>query len=120
MKTRLMTFFISIVLSAGAGYSADMKYVVAYPVPFNPRSNVLTIGYPSSHSGVTSYNVKVEIFDINGDRVAEKKRSLLPLKWNGRNSGGRMVKPGMYILKVTLENDEGDYGKKIIRILVDY
>ncbi len=101
-------------------YSLDMKALVAYPVPYDPGKGVLTIGYPLGHGGATAFNIKVAIYDINGDLVVEKSRSQLPLKWNGRNKSGRRVKRGMYILKVTVENDEGVYGRKILRILVDY
>ena len=66
-------------------------------------------------------SVKLDIFDINGDRVISKNLSSLPAKWNGRNSRGIRVKPGLYIIKVVVENTaEATYGKKIIRILVNY
>ncbi len=119
MKRGILTFII-LLLVCSAGFSFDMKNIVAYPVPFNPRNGVLTVGYPASYSGASADQVKVVIYDINGDRVIEKNRSQLPLYWNGRNRSGRLVKPGMYIIKVTVENENGDYGKKIIRILINY
>jgi len=102
-------------------YAFDMKDIIAYPVPFNPQQKTLTIGYKAGSSlSLSGYKVKATIYDINGDLVLEKSRSQGPLIWNGRNSSGRFVKPGLYILKVEVEDDNGDYGKKIIRILVDY
>lgn len=96
----------------------NMKEVIAYPVPFNPKKTILNIGETAPVAG---YIIRAEIFDINGDRVCEKSGSNMQLIWNGRDDSGRYVKPGLYIVKVTVENSStGDYGKKIIRILVDY
>ncbi len=119
MKKTAILSLVSIFLIAGPLYSFDMTNVVAYPVPFNPQSKVLTVGYPGG-AVLSGYTVRVEIFDINGDLVVKKVRSQIPLKWNGRRGNGKRVKPGLYILRIRIENDEGDYGKKLIRILVDY
>ena len=92
-----------------------MKDVIAFPVPFNPKKqNRLEI------SGVVfTGSIKVVIFDINGDIVIKKRGSQFPVYWNGRNGSGRYVKPGLYIIRVVAENDS-EYGKKNIRILVNY
>lgn len=92
----------------------DMNNVIAYPVPFNPVKGTLKIANPDS------YIIEVNIYDINGDLVCTKTGNVNPVIWNGRDSSGRYVKPGLYIIKVTAENSSGDYGKKTIRILVDY
>ena len=61
---------------------------------------------------------------INGDRVFGRTYSEMGatgIKWSGRNTKGDYVRPGMYILKLVLENySTGEYKKKIIRILVQY
>ncbi len=99
-------------LCAGA---YDMKNVIAYPVPFNPKKTTLKIANPSG------YDLKAEIYDVNGDLVCEKRGSSTTVIWNGRNADGKLVKPGLYIIRITVEESStGDYGKKIIRILVDY
>ncbi len=120
MKLLKTIFLFSFIFLGMGAYSLDMKDVVAYPVPYDPHKGVLTIGYPAGYSGSTAFNIKVVVYDINGDIVVERDRAQLPLKWNGRNKSGRRVKRGMYLLKVTVENDDGEYGRKIIRILVDY
>ncbi len=92
--------------------------IIAYPVPYNPRLGVLTIRDVTN----TGFNkIKVEVLDINGDLVYRQLYPLLPAVWNGRNGKGRTVKPGLYILKISLEDIfTGLEGKKIIRILVQY
>ncbi len=99
-------------------YAFDMTNIIAYPVPFNPQKKKLNIGY--APPAVGSHSIKIGIYDINGDSVIKKTGNSFPLVWNGRNSSGKFVKPGLYIIKVEVDDDDGDYGKKIIRILVDY
>ncbi len=119
LKNKIV-LLLMLALSQGA-YAFDMTDIVAYPVPFNPQKKTLTIGYPvGSPLTFTSKTIRVSIYDINGDLVIERSRSANPLIWNGRNSSGRFVKPGLYILKIEIDDDNGDYGKKMIRILVDY
>lgn len=109
---------ILIILPANV-YSFDMKTIIAFPVPFNPKiHDYLTIGTKTGSAG-TMDKVKIEIYDINGDSVFKRDYSSLNVNWNGRNNNGKIVRPGLYIIKVTLENSAtGAYGKKIIRILV--
>lgn len=115
-----LSFVIILVSISTLLFAIDMDKIVAYPVPFNPKKTVLKIDNPSS-PGASTHTIHVEIFDINGDLVTRKNSSSLPVLWNGRNNSGRHVKPGMYIIKVEAEDSTtGDYGKKNIRILVNY
>jgi hypothetical protein len=99
-------------------HALDMDGVIAYPVPYNPEKLPLTI---EDRKGTLVASVKVEVFDINGDTVYRKGHSTFgKIYWGGRNSSGRMVKPGLYIIKITAESETGDYGTKILRILVNY
>jgi flagellar hook assembly protein FlgD len=119
MKIRLLTALLIIFIS-NTLFAIDMDKIAAYPVPFNPKKiNKITVGYPAGVTGNADYNIKIEIFDINGDFVAKRTGSQFPVYWNGRNHSGRYVKPGMYIIKVVAENDN-EYGRKTIRILVNY
>jgi len=119
MRAIYKIIFITILLMSHVVYAFDLKNVAAYPVPFNPQKhNRITVDVPGSSLG--AHNVKVAVYDINGDLVLEKTGSAFPFYWNGRNSTGRFVKPGLYILKIEVDDENGDYGKKIIRILVDY
>jgi flagellar hook assembly protein FlgD len=58
------------------------------------------------------------VYDINGDLVRTLKGSSGDVYWNGRNGAGRLVKPGLYIIKVEIEGSDGNYGKKMLRIIV--
>jgi len=116
MKNKII--LIIMLIFSNAVYAYDMKNIAALPVPSNPqKGNPLTIG---STAGSEPHTVRVEIFDINGDSVIKKSGSGIPVYWNGRNGSGRFVKPGLYIIKIEIDDSTGDYGKKVIRILVNY
>lgn len=119
MKFRNKMIIILMLTLSQSLYALDMKNIVAYPVPFNPQKTKLTVGDPGAVPGAP-HKIKFSIYDINGDTVLSKSLSQLPVKWNGRNGSGKLVKPGLYIIKVEIDDDDGDYGKKVIRILVDY
>jgi hypothetical protein len=113
--------FLLIIFHGGVIYSLNMDNIIAYPVPFNPNIQVLKIGYKPAVPPDTVDTVTIEIFDINGDTVFLREYSSLnnPVIWNGYNNSGKKVKPGLYIIKVTIENSQsGARGLKIIRIVV--
>jgi len=95
--------------------------IAAWPVPFNPSRQTLTIDYAPEATKDTPApdRIKLEIFDINGDLVYEGQYSGLPVIWNGRNMSGIMVHPGLYMLKLRVEQSAlGTLGRRIIRIVV--
>ena len=118
MKLTNRIIFIFILITSQAAYAFDLKNLAAYPVPFNPQKKTLTVDNPAGSLG--AHKVIISIYDINGDLVIKKSLSAFPVKWNGRNNTGRYVKPGLYIIKVEVDDDDGTYGKKMIRILIDY
>ncbi len=121
---KLKTFAALLVLVAIPFVSVnayDMKNVVAYPVPFNPKKDTMQLGEPDPSTYLNGVPVEAVIYDINGDVVRTLSGTGPRLSWNGRDGNGRYVKPGLYLIKITAEDPStGDYGKKIIRILVDY
>lgn len=116
-----MKFFSYLLLflffSVSLLHAVDIKNVAAYPVPFDPRKGVMRIADPGDLSGSDIF--KVGVFDINGDLVVNISGSGLCI-WNGRRINGEYVKPGLYILKVEINDNAGGYWKKLIRVLVKY
>ena len=117
----LVLFFSFQIFHPREARPLNVHNIIAYPVPFNPRIQVLKIGYKPSVPPDTVDTVTIEVFDINGDSVFLREYSSLnnPVIWNGYNNSGKRVKPGLYIIKVTVENSQsGERGLRIIRILV--
>lgn len=117
----LFLFFSFQIFHPREAHPLSVHNIIAYPVPFNPRIQVLKIGYKPSVTPDTVDTVTIEVFDINGDSVFLREYSSLnnPVIWNGYNNSGKRVKPGLYIIKVTVENSQsGERGLRIIRIVV--
>ena len=114
IKTIIVMMCACCVVCSGA-LALDMSGVIAYPVPYNPDRGPLTIKVPEGDS------IKIQIYDINGDSVYNRAgANNTDNLWSGRNNSGKRIKHGLYIIKVTAEDNLGSYGKKLIRILVDY
>lgn len=101
-------------------FSLNAENIIAYPVPFNPNINkILRIGYKQGITPETIDKVSVRIYDINGDTVFTREYSSLNISWNGRNQKGSLVKSGLYIIHITIENTStGEYSSRKIRILI--
>jgi len=127
MKNILPALMLLLFTVPAGSQSYNYNKLIAYPVPFKPRVHQkLTVGWGNPEPGPQNGNIKMQIYDINGDTVLNRNISSLPYYWNGRNGSGRMVSPGLYILKIEVEDlrpapgDDGykKYSKKIIRIIV--
>ncbi len=105
-------------------HALDTRNIIAYPVPFNPLKGSVRYITFGNEPGKTALNIdkfQLEIYDINGDLVIRRTYNSSSAVWNGRNERGKLVKPGLYIVKVTVENSSnGDFGRKFIRVLIRY
>lgn len=125
---RRLTFILLLIACTAfpvhEAFALDTGNLIAYPVPFNPRKGTvkyITIGNDPAKPPLVIDRFKIEIFDINGDFVCTRHYNTSSATWNGRNDNGTLVKPGMYIIKATVENSStGDFGRKTIRILINY
>ena len=89
------------VISAGDKSVLPEGYELAdnFPNPFNPET---TIRFRTPQTGV----VRLEIFNILGQKVAELVNRELPsgehaARWNGANSSGEQVASGFYFYRLT-------------------
>lgn len=103
----------------------NMSGVHAYPVPFNPKKSGASKAIALKGFSCLDCSVKMEVFDINGDKVVSRTFNIASYEiknaWNARNVSGKLVSPGMYIIKLSVENSsDGDFGQKIIRVLIAY
>jgi hypothetical protein len=91
------------------GPSPDLSRVKAYPVPFNPVQEALTI------DNLTE-SAMIRIFDVTGQLIGTIPYSTADGRafWDGTNSGGRRVASGVYLLDIN-----SPQGRKIIKIAVE-
>lgn len=112
---------ISFMLTSSVAFSLNADKIVAWPVPFNPNRHVLTIDYaPEFQKDVPAPDkIHLAIFDINGDKVFENSYSSLPIYWYGRNMRGNVVQPGLYIIRLIVEQSSlGTFQRRTIRVVI--
>ena len=92
-----------------------LSSVETAPNPFSPNSDGINDQMQISYSLLRLTDatpVEAEIYNLAGQRV----RSLSPeagasalyqLAWDGRDDGGKMAAPGLYILRIAVEADGG-------------
>ncbi|MBN2401014.1 MAG: hypothetical protein JXN64_01315 [Spirochaetes bacterium] len=122
IKLKFFLIIILLCLPLSIIFAQDFNKLIAYPVPFKPsQGQNLTIGFGKPETVYSSVKLTFKIYDINGDSVYSRKLNNVPFLWNGRNGRGKIVSPGLYILKIEIEdlNNNQKYTKKIIRILVN-
>ncbi len=73
-----------------------------YPNPFNPSTKI-------RYSLPAAGNVKLSVYNINGEEVAQLLNTSQPAgnyeaEWNGRNLSGQRVASGIYFYTLTSEN----------------
>ena len=79
-------------------YPEEISLYQNYPNPFNP---VTTISYDLSYSALIS----IDIYDMNGDLVAELFKDYQNaghhfINWNGTNNNGQLVSAGIYFYSI--------------------
>ncbi len=87
-----------------------------YPNPFNPSTSIL-LEMPARAQ------VRTAVFDIVGREVAvimegEAGPGRLPIRWDGRDSGGRPVASGVYLVRATVSGQGAGAGVTMVRKLL--
>jgi hypothetical protein len=102
---------------ARAGHAYHSKGIILWPIPYYPGIGVVQI---NDFAGVAFNNVKMKIYNIDGDEVYSSRWPGYPAMWNGRNSDGDRVDPGMYTVKIESNNIfNGLRGTKTVSILAN-
>jgi hypothetical protein len=82
---------------------SPIKGLKIYPNPFNPEVNI-------SFSTTTNNNVKINIYNIRGQKITTLYDGKLSagqhtFHWNGKDSNGRSAASGIYLLRVESGNE---------------
>jgi len=83
------------------------------PNPFTPNgdgiNDEMTVTFDVQRL-LTPKPVRLEVFDLNGRRLHLIERALssggYSQRWDGRDDGGHIVPPGLYILRISTEADD--------------
>ena len=90
--------------------------VKAYPNPFSPRSDTLTI--VPENSTTFSGTVEYKIYNFNLKEVFSGKVSNSAIYWSGHTADGRAAIPGMYIIKIIQTKSDYSTGSTMIKLII--
>ncbi|GAB4381085.1 MAG: type IX secretion system sortase PorU [Calditrichia bacterium] len=117
MNRDSLEFVITSLESPSERVPQSVSLLQNYPNPFNPETTI-----PFRLVGQQNFQVKLEIFNILGQRIRSLLNKPMPagdyaLKWDGQNAQGQMVSSGIYIYRLAVYEDAsggtGLQGRKI-------
>lgn len=90
--------------------------VIAYPNPFSPLSETLTIvpEGSSSFSGTVDY----QIYNFNEKLVYSGQTSNSAIYWSGHSADGKRIVPGLYFVKIIQTKSDYSTGYTIIKLII--
>lgn len=97
--------------------SAPMSPVKAYPNPFSSASENLTI--EKVDKTAWSGSVKLTVYDFNMKELFSRDYAApVSIQWNGHDSLGRRLRPGVYFLRLRQEATDSTFSEKYIKVLI--
>jgi len=75
----------------------NMGKVIAYPNPFSPESQTLTV---KPQSGFFAGAVEFKVYNFNEKLVYSGSTSSPVITWNGHTADGKRLLPGLYFIKI--------------------
>lgn len=94
----------------------SMGKVIAYPNPFSPETEKLTI--KPATSAVFSGSVEYKIYDFNERLVYSGQTSNSAIYWSGHKSDGSRALPGLYFVKIIQTRSDYSTAVAIIKLLI--
>jgi len=90
--------------------------VIAYPNPFSPLTDTLTI--KPNDSSAFNGTVEYKIYNYNEKEVFSGQTSNSVIYWNGHSADGSAVVPGLYFIKIIQTKSDYSTGTTMIKLIV--
>ena len=106
--------------------TSENEFVIAdfitYPNPFSTSTDI----YFQHNKANQKLDYVLEIYSITGVLVKRIEKSAYnsagyrigPINWNGENEYGRKISAGIYVAKLSVTTEDGDFTSKSIRIIL--
>ncbi|MBI2505254.1 MAG: hypothetical protein HYW07_18730 [Candidatus Latescibacteria bacterium] len=115
------------VVASGGSLSAVLGKVEARPAVFTPQGDGINDRIQISYilfRVLVAAQVKIEVYTLGGGRVWRLQAGTQGagshmVEWDGRDDQGRLVAPGMYLVRVQVETDGGTLAR-VLPIAVAY
>ncbi|MDH4199273.1 MAG: T9SS type A sorting domain-containing protein [Spirochaetia bacterium] len=109
-------FLLVVFFQPVAPVEFKMGKVIAYPNPFSPETDKLTV--KPENSSAFSGSVEYKIYDFNQKEVYSGQTSNSAIYWSGHFANGSRIMPGLYFIKIVQTTSDYSTGVSIIKIIV--
>ena len=110
---RILCLALFIFLNAAILPASQSIDAIAYPNPFDNRTQTLTLARPDASAFSASDSVSFKVYDFNMKLVYEA----IGTTWSGYTSDGRRVKPGIYFMRIIIDTN-GAVGTTMFKLLI--
>jgi len=94
--------------------SRGIGVVRAYPNPFNPSTDTLTVDGAGLASAT---NIEYTVYDFNQEQIYSSSVAASSFTWSGYTKTGRRVSPGLYFIRI-IATFGSETGLKYIKVIV--
>jgi len=108
--------FFEIVDAWISGASVSSAAAVTENIKLNLQSNARTMAFDLT--GLNATSMKLEVFSLNGERVAVKSTSSSKLVWNMRDASGQPLANGVYFYVLSAESANNTWNSGVKKIAV--
>lgn len=105
-----------VILQPTAANEFSLGKVIAYPNPFSPESEILTV---KPESGTFNGTVDFKVYNFNEKMVFSGQTSGAVITWNGHTADGKRLIPGLYFIKIIqTRGSDNASGTAILKLIV--
>ncbi len=110
----LLAFF-TVISSVNAKWK-EIGDVIAYPNPFNPVKEILTI--KPANAAAFDGQVEYIVYNYHQQEVYSGSATNSAIVWGGYTKSGNQMAPGIYFIKLILTGSDNSTGVKIIKVII--
>ena len=100
----------------------SIEKFITYPNPFSSSTDI----YFEHNKVNQELDFSLEIYSLTGTLVKRMEQKSFysegyrigPIRWNGRDRYGTVVSAGIYLAKIAITSEDGDFASKSIRIIL--
>jgi hypothetical protein len=105
--------------------NAVLANISNYPNPFSPQTHIETHFVFTHQLDDATVDVTIEVFDVLGQKVANIETQAVstgdgvePVPWDGKGYGGQLLSSGIYVYKITVDDENGNPHSACQRLII--
>ena len=116
----MTTMVLMILVFTGGNIGSKDTYIgniIAYPNPFNNRTENLTLAKTGPVDFAATDNVRYLVYNFSMQQVYEGSASG-KVVWNGFDSNGQRLRPGLYYIRLIVTESDGSIASGFLKVLI--